>query len=135
MRGPANLRSYGLLVRDVQVLIAREMVGPVLARKFPGGGVEEGETPEAALVREFREETGLEAQVLQLLHAPGTLISPWTEAPYTPLYYAVAANGVPAPQPPEFLPLRFVEAQALFGAADVAEPEQMALRRALDLAA
>ena len=47
MRGPANLRSYGLLVRDVQVLIAREMVGPVLARKFPGGGVEAGETPEA----------------------------------------------------------------------------------------
>lgn len=66
MRGPANLRSYGLLVREAQVLIAREMVGPVLARKFPGGGVEDGETPESAVVREFLEETGLEAQVLQL---------------------------------------------------------------------
>ena len=135
MRGPANLRSYGLLLRERQVLIAREAVGQVLARKFPGGGVEDGETPEVALVREFREETGLEVQVLCLLHAPGTLLSPWTDAPYTPLYYAVAADGVPVPQPPEYLPLRFAGAQELFGAEDVAGPEQAALRCALDLPA
>ena len=135
MRGPANLRSYGLLIRERQVLIAREVVGRVLARKFPGGGVEDGETPEAALVREFREETGLEVQVLRLLHAPGTLLSPWTDAPYTPLYYAVAADGPPVPQPPEYLPLRFADAQELLGAEDVAGPEQVAIRCALDLPA
>lgn len=133
MRGPANLRSYGLLIRERQVLIARETVGRVLARKFPGGGVEDGETPEAALVREFREETGLEVQVLCLLHTPGTLLSPWTDAPYTPLYYAVAGDGAPVPQPPEYLPLRFADAQELLGAEDVAGPEQAALRSALDL--
>ena len=133
MRGPANLRSYGLLIRERQVLIARETVGRVLARKFPGGGVEDGETPEAALVRDFREETGLEVQVLRLLHTPVTLLSPWTDAPYTPLYYAVTGDGAPVPQPPEYLPLRFADAEELLGAEDVAGPEQVALRRALDL--
>ncbi len=129
--GPVNLRSYGLLVREHRVLVTREAVGTVLARKFPGGGVEDGETPEAALVREFLEETGLEAQVLRLLHVPGTLMSPWTDAPYTPLYYAVAARGDPLPQPPEHIPLWFERAEVLLGAMDVAEPEQLALRRVL----
>ena len=133
MQGPANLRAYGLLLRDRQVLITRETVGRVLARKFPGGGVEDGETPEIALVREFREETGLTVQVLRLLHVPGTLLSPWTDAAYTPLYYAVAADGTPVPQPPEFLSLRFADVQELLGAEDVAGPEQVALRRMLDL--
>lgn len=129
--GPVNLRSYGLLVRDRRVLVTRETIGTVLARKFPGGGVEDGETPEAALVREFREETGLEAHVHRLLHVPGTLLSPWTNAPYTPLYYAVVARGDPLPQPPEHIPLWFERAEILLGVMDVAEPEQLALRCAL----
>lgn len=129
MGGPENLRAYGLLRRGGRLLVAREDVGPVRARKFPGGGVEPGETPEEALVREFREETGLRCRPRRLLHAPGTLLSPWTGRSYTPLYYAVEAPGEPAAPPGERLALLFAAPADLLDADDVAGPEKVAVRR------
>jgi 8-oxo-dGTP diphosphatase len=37
--------------------------------EFPGGKIEEGETPEAALEREIYEEFGVEVQTKEFLHA------------------------------------------------------------------
>jgi len=34
---------------------------------FPGGGVDEGETPEEACIREMKEETGLDIRITELL--------------------------------------------------------------------
>ena len=58
----AELVAAGILVRDGQVLLSLRPEGKHLAGlwEFPGGKVEPGETPEAALVREVREELGLE---------------------------------------------------------------------------
>ena len=52
----------GLIVREDRVLVIRRSATVVAPRKwcFPGGGIESGETQEAALVREFREELGVE---------------------------------------------------------------------------
>ena len=55
------------VIRDARgrILLARRTEGRDLAGlwEFPGGKVEPGESPEAALVRELREELGIEASV------------------------------------------------------------------------
>jgi len=62
------------IVRDGRVLAARRSAPPELAGgwEFPGGKVEAGESEPAALMRECREELGVEVTVAELLgSAPG----------------------------------------------------------------
>lgn len=57
--------TAALIRRSGQVLIARRRAGGHLAGfwEFPGGKIEEGETPEACLARELEEEFGVGAKV------------------------------------------------------------------------
>ncbi len=126
---PENYRVYGVLMRDGRVLIAAEYVGEVFAWKFPGGGVEAGETAAQALEREFREETGLDITVGALLHEPGTLFSPWSHVNYTPIYYAVAADGEPVVPPHEPVEISFRTPAEAIASGLMAEPEKLVLRR------
>ena len=54
--------AVALVDADGRVLIAQRPEGKALAGlwEFPGGKVEPGERPEAALIRELREELGIE---------------------------------------------------------------------------
>lgn len=56
--------AIALIDADGRVLIARRPAGKAMAGlwEFPGGKVHEGETPEAALVREVHEELGIDTR-------------------------------------------------------------------------
>lgn len=56
--------AVALIDRDGRVLLARRPEGKPMPGlwEFPGGKVETGETPEAALIRELSEELGIETQ-------------------------------------------------------------------------
>jgi 8-oxo-dGTP diphosphatase len=80
---------------DGAVLLAQRPIGKVYAGywEFPGGKVEAGEIPEAALEREIREELGVEISVGEELMGPdgGWPIS---EAYALHLYFATVTDGV-----------------------------------------
>jgi len=58
----------GVVVRDGRVLLIRRGKEPLRGRwTVPGGTVELGETLQQALVREMREETGVEVEPLEVL--------------------------------------------------------------------
>ncbi len=128
---PENLRVYGLLLRNGRVLIAAEYVADVFCWKFPGGGVEDTESAEEALRREYREETGLEIAIGALLHAPGTLFSPWSRVNYTPMYWRITADGEPVVPAHEPVEIGFKDPEQVIASDIVAGPEKVALRRAL----
>ena len=67
--------AVALIDADGRVLLAQRPEGKSLAGlwEFPGGKVEPGETPEAALIRELREELGIETKASCL--APLTFAS------------------------------------------------------------
>ena len=66
----------GLIFRENRVLVIRRSATVVAPMKwcFPGGGIEPGETQDEALVREFREELGVEIRPIRKIWDS---ITPW----------------------------------------------------------
>ncbi|UVO53460.1 (deoxy)nucleoside triphosphate pyrophosphohydrolase [Sphingomonas sp. SUN039] len=64
--------AAALVDGDGRVLVQQRPAGKSMAGlwEFPGGKVESGETPEAALVRELREELGIEVDPDDLVAGP-----------------------------------------------------------------
>ena len=67
--------AVALIDADGRVLVQQRPPGKPMAGlwEFPGGKIEHGETPEAALVRELREELGIDTETACL--APATFAS------------------------------------------------------------
>ena len=67
--------AVALVDVDGRVLLARRPLGKSMAGlwEFPGGKVQDGETPEVALIRELREELGID--VTEACLAPFTFAS------------------------------------------------------------
>jgi 8-oxo-dGTP diphosphatase len=92
--------ACALIDPDNRVLIARRPAGKPMAGlwEFPGGKLEEGETPEQALIRELREELAVDM--------PEACLAPLTFASHAygsfhllmPLFVARRWHGSPVPQ-------------------------------------
>ncbi|MGB1153614.1 MAG: 8-oxo-dGTP diphosphatase MutT [Paracoccaceae bacterium] len=105
--------AVALIDRDGRVLLAQRPEGKSMAGlwEFPGGKVEKGETPEAALVRELHEELGIETWDSCL--APLTFASHKYEDFHLlmPLYACRKWSGIV--QPKEGQTLKWVAARDL----------------------
>lgn len=105
--------AVALVDADRRVLIAQRPEGKSMAGlwEFPGGKVEPGESPEAALIRELDEELGIQTQ--QACLAPVSFASHSYENFHLlmPLYACRKWQGVPEPR--EHIALKWVRPQNL----------------------
>ena len=105
--------ACALIDADGRILLAQRPEGKQLAGlwEFPGGKLEAGETPEAALIRELEEELGISTKAACL--APLTFASHSYENFHLlmPLYVCRKWQGTPEPR--EHTALKWVRPQKL----------------------
>ena len=128
-----NVRSYGLIIKNQKILVCNEIINNFNATKFPGGGVEKNESPENALIREIKEELSLECTIKMLIHSPGTLLSPWNNKLYTPIYFYIETKGNILIPIQEKLTINFLTPEEIFNKDNVADPEKKAVKNLLKL--
>ncbi|OHB17373.1 MAG: hypothetical protein A2913_00955 [Parcubacteria group bacterium RIFCSPLOWO2_01_FULL_40_65] len=60
------MRVAAIIIKDWKILLLRRIRNEEEYLVFPGGSLEEGETPEKAIVREVKEELGLDIKLDKL---------------------------------------------------------------------
>jgi 8-oxo-dGTP diphosphatase len=88
-----SLRVYGILLDSKKrVLLSKEWHMGRFFFKFPGGGLEPGESTLDCLKREFREELSIDIHVHQLLHISDRLFPSWfhPNTQVIAIYYSVS---------------------------------------------
>lgn len=90
-----TIRVYGLLLEGEQVLISDEFYKGIRFTKFPGGGLQPGESTLEAVQREFREELQLEIAVSSHFYTTDFVVQSAfePEAQVLAIYYLVEARS------------------------------------------
>lgn len=65
---PHGIRAVGIILHDEQVLVMKRDHDQHHYYTLPGGGVEVHETIEEAVIREIKEETSLDVEVIRLVY-------------------------------------------------------------------
>ncbi len=118
------------LFDEGRLLAARRSAPPELAGRWelPGGKVEKGETPEQALVRELREELGVDARTVGRVPGEWPLREPYVLRVWT----ALLEPGSPAPAPlQDHDELRWLSPEEIWDV-DWLDQDVPAVRRALE---
>ena len=94
--GSTRVASHGVCVDGQRVVLVRDAGSGRWG--LPGGKIEWGESPEAAVVREYGEETGLVVAVEQLLGVYSNVYERAPRSPHEPMHfigiiYAVEVTG------------------------------------------
>ncbi|MGW1408420.1 NUDIX domain-containing protein [Streptomyces sp. NPDC002403] len=84
---PVRVRAGAVVIRDERMLLIGFEEDGQPYYEIPGGGVEDGETLHAAVIRELREETGLSGEVV------GEIARVWKDG-RREHYFLVHAEGV-----------------------------------------
>lgn len=88
-----NVRVYGILIQDDNVLMSDEYIKGNKITKFPGGGLEYGEGTADCVIREFKEELDLKVEVISHFYTTDFFV----ESAFSPnnqvisIYYIVKA--------------------------------------------
>ena len=63
-----NIRVTGILIENNKILLVKQRVSEKRNWSLPGGKLEQGEAIEQGIIREMKEETGLDVEIIRLLY-------------------------------------------------------------------
>lgn len=87
-----NIRVTGILIENNKILLVKQRVSEKRNWSLPGGKLEQGETLEQGIIREMKEETGLDVEIIRLLYLCDVSASDNTLLHITFLLKRVAGN-------------------------------------------
>jgi 8-oxo-dGTP diphosphatase len=88
-----NVRVYGILIQDGQLLVNEEIIRGRKIIKLPGGGLDWGEGTKDCVVREWKEELGIDIEVIDHFYTTDFFQpSAFDNSQVISIYYMVSAN-------------------------------------------
>ena len=86
-------RAQCLVVRDGKILMVKHDSGDYWHYCLPGGGIEHGEIPEQAAIRELREECRVDGKIIK---KTSEYVDPFDDEKFFYTYYMDIGNQTPA---------------------------------------
>jgi mutator protein MutT len=88
-----NIRVYGLFIKDSLLLVTQEKIAGKIITKFPGGGLELGESTTDCLKRELTEELRISIDVTSHFYTTDFFVpSSFDDSQVISIYYQITSN-------------------------------------------